>query len=212
MKKIILSLVSLSIFIMVNAQTFSVPNKFINLTAGFGPTNVVGKDALDHWESKMGFQLGASYISLNPSQRILFEPGIRLIAAGTQGKVPSPVISTVMIDLTTSFTYLEPYLKVKLNTPKNLYPYAGLGVAFLTKAELRQEAVFMGVTQSRTDDISNQFTKVNFPILLGIDFLLDDRIIIGLEYSRTLNTIDEVANRSFSAQKIMFNVGVGFRL
>ena len=48
MKKVILSLLVLLIFIMVNAQTYSEPSKFINLIVGYGPTDVVGKDVADH--------------------------------------------------------------------------------------------------------------------------------------------------------------------
>ena len=153
---------------------------------------LVGMGDIDdvNYNYASGVHFGLSYLYRSKSEFIIFEPGIRYIEKGVdiKGKLYDyNKDGYVKIDEVFCDQYLESYIKIKydlvhlLQNKLHIHPFAGFGLSVLLNSTNK--------TGNVTDDRYKGYRQ--YPLMLGIDYLHNNRISLGFEFMRDLNTSGE---------------------
>jgi len=136
------------------------------------------------FKSTGGHSIGVAIVN-NPflsNERFCLEPNFRYIVRGYQQYHRGRGDATHQKE--TKLSYLEPYLKVKLNTARgiDINPFIGIGISLLTKAE---------TSDLRQPPITTTMNYANHDIFLmaGFDLTFLEKYFIGFEYSKGTSNI-----------------------
>jgi len=225
---IVILLISINLFSNTN-QTF-----LNNFTLSFGHATswishsysrkigtVENRDRGLNFESVGGYSIGVSFVN-NPNLQnkvFILEPGIRYTIRGYQlnssTSIPHGVRIRIMEE--TKLSYIEPNLKVRLklniSNRAGVFPFLGIGVSMLTKAEtatLHQPPLTTSVNYGLYDI----FFKI------GSDFYFTEKYFTGFEYSRgafnilrghniiTDSSVHSIVNSRMQNNSLIFRVGM----
>jgi len=203
MKKKCVFVLFLTAFFMLNATN-------VNIFGGVGSSIFTG-DVDDDIQGKVCFGIGGS-VDVQAGGFII-EPGIRFYSGGSKyeeseySTFNGVVITDYEYKETFTLNYLDIFAKAKFPVG-SFMPYIGLGMPTLLSATGKAEESNFGKGTSVSIDLKKSFTSTNFNLMLGADFVLLEKFIIGLEYSRSLNNIlsDEDAG-VVNLNNFMLNVG-----
>ena len=179
MKKLIILMICLASIAVLSAQ--------LTIFGGIGFNSITDNEI----DGKTGVSLGAS-IQLG-SRDIIIEPGLRFVTRGWK-------VSEQGLTLEGNLAFVEPFVKGKLNLNRGdtkLQPFAGLAIGNVTKSEIS----IIGISLD-TKDLTN---NPHINVLFGIDALMQDRFIVGVEYG--LGTTDVYKDGVGKFNTFMVNVG-----
>jgi hypothetical protein len=171
----------------------------------------------------VGFTAGASVL-LNTHGSIIFEPGIRFknMRWHFEDKWEfqyDDYFQSEKYEQTRNFNYLDFFSKVKFNPLQNVetnvkvFPFIGLGVGIFMsgKEDFYYEEIYKTPWGSDEykyadkHDFKDDASSIIWGISMGVDLLIHDRLTIGFEYNRALNSL--MKDMTWRSSTIMLNVG-----
>ena len=160
-------------------------------------------------DSKVGFiNIGASVWLPDLIPNTIMEPGIRLVSKGSKSEVTT---SSYGGDITTKNTdnlvYLELFGKARLDMlDMPILPFAGLSAGFLLSANRKTEVN----GQSEDVDLKDTYNTMDFGLLFGLDYVINNKMTVGFEYNLGLaNMLDGPGKMTNNT--MLFTIGVLFK-
>ena len=163
-KKTVITILFLIIFLVLNAQMISARQKFLRINLGGGASLIFGDDVINReeenhaYDAQLTFATGLSYVSDNPNRIVNFEPGIRYVVRGFDEVYDKDTEKPRYEG--TSISYIDIFGKLKLGQDQ-LYLVLGSGVAIAPFTEF--------------------YNTFNIPIFWGCDFYIRPKLILGIE-------------------------------
>ena len=153
-----------------------------------------------------GINLAASLLIGPDGAAFYVEPGIRYKSLNFYNKYPSYYY---IEESAASLNYIDLFTKVKFNPVQNfktnvlIYPFIGMVAGISLGGE---EEYSEGEGYKYTYDIkAKNMTGVLCSISLGMDVLINDKFIVGMEYDRALNSI--FPSRTLKYRTLLINIG-----
>jgi len=185
------------------------------LLAGYGVNLVTFDYAPDYSEisSKNGFHIGAA-ASFDLGS-IILEPGLRYVTRGYGETYKIPSIG-FKVDYQFTVNYLDSFIKAKLDAPigsMSILPYLGVAPSFKIGEQFEMDGKSIDLEGSTTF-----YESFNLFILAGVDFLIADTFLVGLEYDYgALNILSADAGADASGEKnsaymMSFFLNIGYKL
>ena len=199
-------LVIVLVFFLVSLNANEMGRGF-NVFSAIGSGGLVGKDVDDRYESKMNLAFGMTYADYTKTSAFMIEPGVSFLMTGSKAEITEGELIT---SAEFTFYYLDFFLKAKYKG-RRLNPYLGLGISLCT--EVNAKININGNKVSR--DATKVFKELNYPFMIGSDLLLTNELSLGIQYSRFLNNIPDLAgaeNFKISIHKIMAIIGYRFNI
>jgi len=158
-------------------------------------------------DSVYGFNLGASLDFRMGKTPLLLETGARYIIKGSKYQGYSWGME---VSCEESYHYVDIFAKAKWNgriaSALAIQPYIGYATSILSSANSKLE---MGSYQT-DNNIKDECNNLMHIGLVGIDFLIKDKFVIGAEYDRGLSNIWKTGYPEVTSDTVMMNVGYRF--
>jgi len=187
----------------------SLSNNNINLIVGFGVTGLQNpNDTFKEPRAEGGANIGVSHDVRFGNLPFLVEPGIRYITKGID--YSKNYVYNLTASSQDTFHFIDIYTKAKAEFPPNgintLQPYIGYALSILTNA--KGSAVIL--TDSINIDTTEDCNRLVHNLLLGIDYVIYDKLSIGAEYDIGLSNIWKKGLTEAKISTVILNVGLKF--
>jgi len=179
MKRIVLAFLLIAVMSALSADFYPI------IFGGCGLTWFSG-EVFEDAESVFGFMGGVAF-ELDNAAPIIWEFGTRYRTAGAlYSEEYRYVTYSHKWTWEYSFSYIDIFGKTKYEIPLSgymyLFPYVGYATGLLLTADLEVD----GEIYEFADDM---YSSINHTLLFGVDFLIGNRFILGVEYNLGLSPL-----------------------
>ena len=166
-------------------------------------TSWAGGD-LDESDAMMGFHIGASMEHFGVVQNAIIETGVRYNLKGFEMSWDTYYGDYVE---TYNFHYIDVFAKAKLDIGTlPIYPYFGAYSAILLSATCDWDLN----GESGTVDVDDYVNAVDFGLLFGADFVIQDKFYLGVGFDLGLSNFLDSPAATGATRAVMFSAGYMF--
>jgi len=212
------------LFIMVSIYCSLLPRVSPIVFLGGGYSWVNGKDMIVDSKGVFNWNVGVATDFRLWETPVVSELGLRYIMRGSRYEDSGQGVGSDLYGNTIYWNYdctsetrlhnIDIFAKAKyeINFLSNmsLLPYIGYGASILLSGKEKNEGDIYNWSYSYTDDTTDDFNTLDHLLLFGIDFTINEKVMVGVEYDMGLVNIMKDNYSEIKTAVFMLNIGYHF--